>query len=251
MKRRRRNDGVVQVPQEYKKRWYVRLVPADNGFVVAEQGSWKAAPGYLSGIDVVIQGCLLCGSIAHRNFTTRRQVDGTMIIKKSRVPVCFRARFCVQTTIYVPQYQECVTKTCSSLTNGPPHHQLFPPANSEKKMLLIVNNCCSSFPTTLQLSADPAGGEDDVSRRRPVIINADEDGGGDGQARWEPGQLSRLAQRQQRQRDEEDEEERGVARTPMLGPDAVVLIICANRFIQGGELLFVWWGGCSRACRSR
>ncbi|CAN0528820.1 unnamed protein product, partial [Ectocarpus sp. 12 AP-2014] len=58
-----------------------------------------------------------------------------------------------------------------------------------------------------ELSADPSGGEDDASRRRPVIINADEDGEGDGLVRWEPGQLSRLAQRQQRQRDEEDEEE--------------------------------------------
>ncbi|CAM9974433.1 unnamed protein product [Ectocarpus sp. 4 AP-2014] len=80
-----------------------------------------------------------------------------------------------------------------------------------------------------ELSADPAAGEDDVSRRRPVIINADEEGGGDGQVRWEPGQLSRLAQRQQRQRDEEDEEEGGMARTPMLGPDAVLLVICADR----------------------
>lgn len=48
--------------------------------------------------------------------------------------------------------------------------------------------------------------------------------------RWMPGQLTRLAELQQQQRDEEDEEESGtVSRTRMLGSDAALLIICANR----------------------
>lgn len=51
--------------------------------------------------------------------------------------------------------------------------------------------------------------------------------------RWMSGQLTRLAELQQRQRDEEDEEEWGkVARTRMLGNDAALLIICANRCIH-------------------
>lgn len=79
--------------------------------------------------------------------------------------------------------------------------------------------------------------------KRPVIINADQDqdgAGGGGAAgemggsamRWMPGQLTRLAELQQRQRDEEDEEESGtVSRTRMLGSDAALLIVCANRYV--------------------
>eukprot|EP00752_Nemacystus_decipiens_P018383 g16490.t2 len=76
---------------------------------------------------------------------------------------------------------------------------------------------------------------------RPVIVNADQDeanAGGGGSAgegrgfpmRWMPGQLTKLAELQQQQREEEEEEELGtVSRTRMLGSDAALLIICANR----------------------
>ncbi|CAM9649000.1 unnamed protein product [Scytosiphon promiscuus] len=81
--------------------------------------------------------------------------------------------------------------------------------------------------------------------KRAVIINADElssgsggrgggGGGGRGESggavRWKPGQLTRIAELQQQQRVEEDQEEwGGVSRTPMLGEDAALLVICANR----------------------
>lgn len=85
-------------------------------------------------------------------------------------------------------------------------------------------------------AAAAAVSADDELRSRAIIVDADNNGGLPQQqeqqdGKWQPGQLLRLATIHQGHLDEEDEEGWGtVKRTPMLGRDAALLIICANRF---------------------
>lgn len=115
--------------------------------------------------------------------------------------------------------------------------------------LTLTLTCLPACPPAYRYSNAQSPGSNRISAaaadfgKRPTIINADQDGGGGGPdgemltgsraMKWMPGQLIRLAKLQQRQRDEEDEEEDGgVARARMLGEDAALLIICANRYAK-------------------